>query len=94
MLSPVNVDYDPSNGTYNIWCLEIARLTQKAAEVWQLQPYWFTTHGHAMAFMSEEIEEGSWKQDSGLWVADLKNGNNYGGYAVRVQQLILMEFSR
>lgn len=92
MLSPINVEYDPSNGSWNIWCIEIAGFGVKATEVWELQPFWFATLGQAMSFLQPQIAR-PLAQDSpgGMWTAALKSRSAFKGHAVRIQQLILVQ---
>ncbi len=95
MLSPILVDYDPSNGSWNVFCIEAEKIVRAMAEdpfeVWELQPYAFQTLGHAMAFVQPQLERPLYQDEpGGMWHGDLKHGSPLGSTRVRIQQLVMV----
>lgn len=96
-LSPVNVDFDPSNGSWNVYYIQVYKsakskaIKDKVWWVWATQPYAFQSLGHAMNFCKPQME-GEFKQEKpgGMWKASLKKGNAFGGVEVRIQQLLFV----
>ena len=90
MLSPVPIDYDPSNGSWNVFCIEVRLLGEVA---WELLPFAFQTHGHAMNFFKPQLQ-GEWKQlePGGMWHGFLHSKSAYSekGREVRIQQLVMV----
>lgn len=95
MLSPYNIDYDPSNGSWNVFYLEVSRMVREMAEdpfeIWEVQPWGFPTLGHAMNFVQRQIAS-PLKQEKpgGAWVADLRTNSDLKGIQVRIGQLVMV----
>jgi hypothetical protein len=95
VLSPVQVDFDPSNHSWNIFVIEVLRITREMAEdpgeSWELQPFWFPTLGKAMSFLQPQIERPLTQEKPGsAWVGDLKANSPLGRTQVRITQLVLV----
>lgn len=89
MLSPVPIDYDSSNESWNVFYIEV--WNSKSDRGWNVQPFAFQSLGHAMSFLQSQIAN-PLKQvrPGGEWEADLKPHSSLDGTVVRIRQLILV----
>lgn len=86
MLSPMPIDYDPSNGSWNVFAIEIAA----DGERWELQPYAFQSLGHAMNFAQSFVYKLEQEKPGGMWYGDLRKGTPFKGYRLRIAQLVMV----
>lgn len=97
-LSPVPIDYDPSNGSWNVYCLEVLKSTHQTnavgdtVEEWEVQPWAFQSLGHAMSFLQPHIASPLKQEKPGsAWEANLTLPNYFGGgHKVRITQLVMI----
>lgn len=98
-LSPYNIEFDTSNGSWNVFFLEVLTNTPQVndeGEVvsemrWEVQPWGFPTHGHAMNFVQPQIASPLKQEEpGGPWVADLRRTSDLRGERVRIGQLIMV----
>jgi hypothetical protein len=90
LLSPVPIDYDPSNGSWNVFTFE---LRIKNTGVWEVGDWAYPTLGHAMSGLKPQIQ-GEWEQEKpgGPWRQQLKADSAFSDkyVAVRITQLVMV----
>lgn len=90
--SPVNVTYDTSNGSYNIWTANIVKSypnpnpdAEEPLLVRELHIMWWPTRLLAMHAFRNEVDS-EWKHEgSRAWTARLKPNNAFGKAAISVE---------
>lgn len=93
MLSPLEIDFDPSNQSFNVFFLEVTATGRPvdAEELWQALPYGFQSWGHAAKFVQPQLERPLYQEDAiSMWYGDLKPGNPLSGNRVRINQLVMV----
>lgn len=104
MLSPINVTFDPSNGAWSVYFLEvlIVNSANDNYKEWKSLIYGFQSVNHAISFCQPQIaspfdlkdqarEPGMTNLDR-FWEADLKAKNDFhpGACRVRIKQLLMV----
>lgn len=95
MLSPYNIDYDPSNASWNVFYLEVYKEFPAEHGLmsprWEVQPWGFPTLGHAMSFLQRQIASPlAQDKPGGVWSAELRRNSDLGGFRVRIGQLVMI----
>lgn len=97
MLSPINVTYDESNESYNLWVgiIYYYDAEQDSPHWTEVQPFCFGTLGQAQQNYINEVTE--WKQykPGGPWKAALKLKNSWGykAHTIELHQMLYLNKS-
>lgn len=105
MLSPINVTFDPSNGAWSVYFLEVLAPKLIGLEEyfeWKSLIYGFQSVNHAISFCQPQIASPFDLKDQArgpgmtnldrFWEADLKAKNDFhpGACRVRIKQLLMV----
>lgn len=89
MRKPLALDFDETTKHFNVW---VAFIRKSEIDSWELEPYFFPTHGHALHNYAHMIK-GDWKiMERGGYTATLKHNNPLKAVAIKVTQLICPEW--